>query len=235
MIDGIGGPVSATSTNAPLGKPDRRLKFVDDAAHDDYMYRLQNYGKKAMDKELHDASYGEPSPEDRIKLAKLRTAAFKKNPRAIQALIALQKSAVSGEMGFSLDDALHYAAMPITVPTKLAWKATKWTGQKLGLISKGSSSPEDVRLAMLRAAASRRQAATARARAADAQTEAELRTQQQLAAAADAEAEAADAEAAAKSEAMRTKEIEANPDLANVDDDSGKLATLDVLGALLDK
>jgi len=220
MIDGIGGPVSATSLNAPMGKPDRRLKFVDDPAHDDYMYRLQKHGKVAMDKELHDASYGEASPSDRIKLAKLRTAAFRKNPRAIKALIALQRSAVSGDdAGLSLDSALHYAAMPITVPTKLAWKATKWTGKKLGIISKGGSSPEDIRLAKLRAARKRTEAAQARARAADANTEAELRAQQALASAADAEAEAADAEAAAKEEAARTKEVEANPDALSTQDD----------------
>jgi hypothetical protein len=221
LSDLIDGKLTSTSLEAPLGNPDRRLKFVDDPAHDDYMYRLQKHGKVAMDKELHDASYGEASPTDRIKLAKLRTAAFQKNPRAIKALIALQRSAVSGDdAGFSLDSALHYAAMPITLPVKAAYKATKWTGQKLGLISKGGSSPEDIRLAKLRAARKRTEAAQARARAADANTEAELRAQQALASAADAEAEAADAEAAAKEEAARTKEVEANPD-ATFDDESG--------------
>lgn len=119
--------------------------------------------------------------------------------------------------GSFLSDTWKYATMPITVPTKYAWKATKWTGRKLG-ITKGGSSPEQVRLAKLAAARKRAEAAQARARAADAETEAELRAQQAIASAADAEADAADAAALAKEAAMRTKEIEANPDLANLDD-----------------
>ena len=71
--------------------------------------------------------------------------------------------------------------MPITVPAKYLYKGAKWTGQQLGIVSKGGApSPEQVRLAKLRAARQRSLAAQARARAADAQTNAELRAQQAI-------------------------------------------------------
>lgn len=147
------------------------------------------------------------------------------NPRAAESLRRLrQAGTVAGgdQMGisFNIKDAFKYATAPIWLPAKHIAKAAKWTGQKLGIVSKGGGgSPEQARLARMRAAAQRRKAAQARARAADAQTQAELRAQQSIADAADAEAEAADAEALSKEAEMRTKEIEADPDQAMVEDD----------------
>jgi hypothetical protein len=142
------------------------------------------------------------------------------NPRAVKALAELKKSGdiMGGDfIGFSLSSAFKYATAPIWLPAKHIASAAKWTGQKLGIVSKGGSSPEQVRLSQLTAARKRATAARARAAAADAKTQAELRAQNAIAAAADAEADAADAEALAKEAAMKTKEVEANPDLASED------------------
>jgi hypothetical protein len=163
---------------------------------------------------------------DIVKLAKAG------NPRAVKALASLKKTGeiMGGDfIGSFLSSAFKYATMPITVPAKAAWKATKWTGRKLG-ITHGSASPEQVRLSKLTAARKRSEAAQARAKAADAETEAELRAQQAIASAADAEADAADAAALAKEAAMRTKEIEANPAMANQDDDSNEDSSGEFVG-----
>jgi hypothetical protein len=166
------------------------------------------------------------SPAEKKMLSALVKLAQAGNPRAVKALDALKKSGeiMGGSfVGLSLSSAFNYAMKPITVPTKYlakgVYKGAKWTGQKLGIISK-SQSAEQVRLAKMQAAAKRRAAFAARARAADANTQAELRAQQSIADAADAEADAADAEALAKEAAMRTKEIEADPSQANASDDS---------------
>ena len=68
---------------------ERRPRFIDSAAADDYMYRLQKLGKKAMDRELHDATYGDEAltPQQRIALAKLQTRAWKGDPRAQHAVL----------------------------------------------------------------------------------------------------------------------------------------------------
>jgi hypothetical protein len=113
-------------------------------------------------------------------------------------------------VGWGISDAFKVAMLPITVPTKYAWKATKAVGHAIGIGNK-SKSADDVRLARLKSAQQRARAATARARAADAQSDAEYRAQQQLAAAADAEADAADAEATAKEAAIMTAESQYLP------------------------
>jgi hypothetical protein len=157
------------------------------------------------------------SAEDQKMLEAIVKLAKVGNPRAQKALAALRKTGeISGgdAVGFSLSKAFKYATAPIWLPAKGIAKGAKWTGQQLGIVSKGRASPEQVRLQKLRAAQKRAAAAQARARAADAQNEAEYRAQQAIAAAADAEADAADAEATAKEQAMRTAEIEANPDMA---------------------
>jgi hypothetical protein len=169
---------------------------------------------------------------EKKQLAQIVALAKAGNPRAAKALAALKQSGeiMGGSptlgsqtlgsqtlVGFGISDAFSFAMKPITYPIQKAWDATKWTARKLG-ITHSNPSPEDVRLSQLRAAHQRAVAAQARARAADAQTEAELRAQQSIADAAQAEADAADAEALSKEAAMRTKEIEANPDLANQDD-----------------
>ena len=157
---------------------------------------------------------------EKQQLAAIQKLAAAGNPRATEALNRLKASGaiVGGDvMGFSFGDALKYATAPIWWPAQQLAKGAKWTGQQLGIVSKGSPSPEQVRLNMLRAAAQRRKAAAARAAAADAQTQAELRAQQSIADAADAEAEAADAQALSQEAAMRTKEIEADPEMANID------------------
>jgi hypothetical protein len=166
------------------------------------------------------------SESDKKMLASIVKLAKSGNPRAVKALAALKKSGeiMGGDfVGSFLSKAFNYATMPITVPAKGVWAATKWTGRQLGITKGGhTATPEEVRLAKLRAARQRTIAAQAKARAADAQTEAELRSQEAIASAADAEAQAADAEALAKEAAMRTAEIEANPDMATsqTDEDS---------------
>lgn len=142
------------------------------------------------------------------------------NPRAVEALKKMRATGtISGgdhvDVGFSLSKAFSYVMKPVTYPLKKLGQGLKWTGQKLGIVSKGgSASPEQVRLNMLRAAANRQRAAQAKLNAANAQTEAELRAQNAIAAAAEAEAEAQEAEAAAREAAMMTKEAEANPETA---------------------
>lgn len=113
-------------------------------------------------------------------------------------------------VGWGISDAFKVAMLPITVPTKYAWKGTKAVGRAIGFGSKGQSA-DQARLARMQSAQARVRAAQARARAADAQSEAEYRAQQQLAAAADAEADAADAEATAKEAAMMTAEAQYLP------------------------
>jgi len=113
-------------------------------------------------------------------------------------------------VGWGISDAFKVAMLPITVPTKYAWKATKAVGHAIGIGNKAS------RLTMFGWLASSRlnsepEPLTARARAADAQSDAEYRAQQQLAAAADAEADAADAEATAKEAAIMTAESQYLP------------------------
>jgi hypothetical protein len=180
------GKIIDTALAAPDRPFERRARFIDDAAHNDYMFRLAKHGAKAMDAELHDATYGDdaPTPKQRIALAKLRTRAWRGDVKAQHALNALASKTALVE-GWSI-------------------KPWKW--------GKKSPSAQDVRLAKMRAAAKRAQAARAKAAAADAETEAEQRTQQAIADAADAEADAADAEATAKEQKMRTAEAEANPD-----------------------
>jgi hypothetical protein len=164
------------------------------------------------------------SEADKKMLAEISALAKSGNPRAIKALAELKKSGeiMGGDfIGFSLKSAFKYATAPIWLPAYGAYKGAKWTGRKLGITKGGSASPEQVRLAKLKAARQRAIAAQAKARAADAQTEAELRAQEAIASAAEAEAQAADAEALQKEAAMRTAEIEANPDMATSQEDDG--------------
>lgn len=166
------------------------------------------------------------SPAEKKMLLAITNLAKAGNPRAKNALAQLKKSGdiMGGDvLGLSMTKAFKYATAPVWLPAKYAAKGVaktaKWTGQQLGIVKKGSS-PEQVRLAKMRAAAKRRAAAAARARAADAQTAAELRAQESIASAADAEADAADAEALAKEAAMRTAEAEADPEQGLSEDDS---------------
>ena len=159
--------------------------------------------------------------EDKKMLSAIVKLAKVGNPRAQKALIALKQSGdIAGDsMGFNFNvkKFFHYATAPVWLPAKGLYKGA----QAFGLASKGGGggSPEQQRLAMMAAAAKRRQAAEARAAAADAQSEAEQRAQLAIAAAADAEADAKDAEALAKEQAMKTKEVQADPSsLATADD-----------------
>jgi hypothetical protein len=165
-------------------------------------------------------------PEDKKMLEAVVKLAKVGNPRAVKALAILRKTGeISGgdDVGLSLKSAFKYATAPVWLPAYGAYKGAKWTGQKLGIVSKGGkASPEQVRLKKLQAAQKRAKAAQARARAADAQNEAEYRAQQAIASAADAEADAADAEAVAKEQAMRTAEVEAAPDLASTEADGSE-------------
>lgn len=158
-----------------------------------------------------------------VKLSKLG------NPRAQKALAALKQSGeiAGGDfIGLSFSSAFKYATAPVWLPAYGAYRGAKWTGQKLGIVSKGGKgSPEQQRLNMMRAAAKRRQAAEARAAAADAQTAAEQRAQSAIADAADAEADAADAAALAQEEAMKTREVQADPSTLVRDEAEG-----DVIG-----
>jgi hypothetical protein len=215
---------------------ERRPRFIDDAAAADYMFKLSKHGKAAMDAELHDATYGEAalSPRQRIALAKLQTRAWKGdptarldllaitaragNPHAQKALAALKRAGQTDSMGW-LAPALKWASSPLWMPAYGVYKGAQWTSKQLFGTGKGGN-PEQQRLAMMRAAAKRRQAAEARAAAADAQTEAEQRAQAAIADAADAEADAADAEALAREEAMKTKEVQADPSTLVRDSDS---------------
>jgi hypothetical protein len=161
------------------------------------------------------------TPAEKKMLSSIVSLAKAGNPRAQKSLQMLKQSGMimgGDHVGLSFGTAFKYATAPIWMPAVGVAKAAKWTGQKLGIVSKGHASPEQVRLNMMRAAAKRRAAATARARAADAQTEAELRAQESIASAADAEADAADAAALAQTAAMRTKEIEADPSQAQSSD-----------------
>lgn len=148
------------------------------------------------------------TPAEKKMISAMQKLAKAGNPRAASALASLRKSGavVGGDhVGSIISDSFNWAMKPLKLPAQMLYKGAKWTGQQLGIVSKGSS-PEQARLARMRAAAQRRKAAQAKAAAADAQTEAELRAQQSIADAADAEAEAADAEALAKEAAMRTAE-----------------------------
>ena len=157
------------------------------------------------------------TPAEVKMVAAIHSLAKAGNPRAAEGLRRLRESgAIMGgdHVGLSISETFKYATAPVWLPAKHLYAGAKWTGKKLGIVSKGQASPEQVRLAQMRAAAQRRVAAQARANAADAQTEAELRAQQSIATAADAEADAADAEALSKEAAMRTKEIAADPSQA---------------------
>lgn len=151
-------------------------------------------------------------------LASIVSLAKAGNPRAAEALKKLRASGsiVGGDfVGFSIKNAFKFVTKPIWYPAQKLGQGLKWIGKKAGIVSKGSpTSPEQVRLNMMRAAAKRRLAAAARARAADAHTEAEIRAQEALASAADAEADADEAEAAAKQAAMLTREVEVDPSAA---------------------
>jgi hypothetical protein len=224
------GKMIDTALAAPDPPFDRRPRFIDDAAHNEYMYQLQRQGAKAMDVEKRDATYGDaaPTPQQRITLAKLQTRAWQGdprarlallvhsanagNPRAQQVITALKQS--SDTMGW-LAPALKWASSPLWMPAYGAYKGAQWTSKQLFGTGKGQGNAGQQRLAMMRAAAKRRQAAEARAAAADAQSEAEQRAQAAIADAADSEADAADAEALAREEAMKTKEVEADPSQAS--------------------
>ena len=228
----LGRMIDTAMTNDPPFE--RRPRFIDSAAASEYMYQLGKKGKKAMDSELHDATYGDadPTPQQRIAIARLQTRAWQGDQKAQFTLIALKAKAgqpraqqalaqlratgqISGSSVGWLGTALKWGTSPVWAPAYGVYKGAKWTGQQLGITSKGGSNPEQQRLAMMRAAAKRRQAAEARAAAADAQTAAEQRAQAAIADAADAEADAADAEALAREEAMKTKEVDADPSQAS--------------------
>lgn len=53
------GKIIDTALAAPDRPFERRPRFIDDAAASDYMYRLGKKGKRAMDAELYDATYGD--------------------------------------------------------------------------------------------------------------------------------------------------------------------------------
>lgn len=168
---------------------------------------------------------GKPmTPVEQKQLTAIVKMAQTGNPNAKKALAVLKAqghSIVMGGMGvWGLSTAWKIA----TAPVRGAIAATKWTGQQLGIIKKGGGggSPDQIRLAKMRAASQRQKAALARARAADSQSEAEYRAQAQLAAAADAEAEAADAEATAREAVQATAEAEFAPgQVAEQADSSG--------------
>jgi hypothetical protein len=169
------------------------------------------------------AALGTMRPAEKKMIEAIRNLAHAGNPRAQKSLAALKRSghSVGGDfVGFSIAKAFKYATAPVWLPAKGIYKATKWTGKKLGIVS-SKKSPQDARLARMRAASKRRAAAEARARAADAQTEAELRAQQSIARAADAEADAADAQALQQEASMRTAEAEADPSALDPEDTSG--------------
>ena len=151
------------------------------------------------------------SDEDKKMLASIVQLAKLGNPRAQKALAEMKKTnLVAGDsIGFGIKSFFKYATAPIWLPAKGISKLS----QKV--FGKGGSSPEQQRLNMMRNAAKRRKAFDARAAAADAQSEAEKRAQLAIADAADAEADAADAEALAKEQAMKTKEVEADPSQAS--------------------
>ena len=162
------------------------------------------------------------SEADKKMLASIVSLAKVGNPRAQKALAALKQSgeiAGGDVIGFGLGTAFKYATAPVWAPAYGLYKGAQWTGKKMG-IGTGQSA-ESRRLSMMKAAAKRRQAAEARAAAADAETAAEQRAQNAIADAADAEADAADAQALAKEEAMKTKEVEADPNSLARDDQSG--------------
>jgi hypothetical protein len=165
--------------------------------------------------------------DDKRNLAAIVKLAKVGNPRAQRLLAYLKKTGqiASTSMGRSrpgpdssggdnvgwLASALKWTSSPLWMPAYGAYKGAQWTSKQLFGTGKGGGSAEQQRLAMMRAAYKRRQAAEARAAAADAQSEAEQRAQAAIADAADAEADAADAQALAKEEAMKTKEVEADP------------------------
>ena len=127
--------------------------------------------------------------DDKRNLAAIIKLAKVGNPRAQRLLAYLKKSGQIADtsMGSNrtfigsdnvgwLGTALKWTTAPVWAPAYGIYKGSKWTGQQLGIVSKGGpGSPEQQRLNMMRAAAKRRQAAEARAAAADAQTAAEQR------------------------------------------------------------
>ena len=154
------------------------------------------------------------SPAEAKMLSSMQALAKAGNPRAVEALRKLQAtgSVAGGDfIGLSITDAFKYATAPVWWPAQKLAQGAKWTGQKLGIVSKGSTSPQDVRISKMKAAFQRRKAAEAAAMAADAQTEAELRAQQSIVDAANAEADAQDAKALQQEAAMKTSELEADP------------------------
>jgi hypothetical protein len=175
------------------------------------------------------------TPAEAKMLQAMRSLAKAGNPRAAAALkkLAAQGVVVGGDfVGSGITDAFKTVTSPIWWPAQKLAQGTKWVGQKMGIVSKGAASPQDVRLAKMRASFQRRKAAEAKAMAADAQTEAELRAQQSIVDAANAEADAADADALSKEAAMKTAELEADPSQSaeytsaqalhqGTDDDSG--------------
>ena len=175
------------------------------------------------------------SAEDKKMLSAIVKLAKVGNPRAQKALRMMRESGEMGGsgMGFGWKSAFKYATAPVWLPAYGAYKGAKWTGQKMGIISKGSN-PEQVRLAKMKAAYKRKQAAQARAAAADAQTEAEQRAQQAIADAADAEADAADATAFSKEQKMKTAEAEANPDSIPTADSSPETSAGSFVGGWTD-
>ena len=154
------------------------------------------------------------SPADKKMLLTITKLAKAGNPRAQKALDALKKTGeiMGGDfVGVSLSKAFKYATAPITYPLKKLGQAAKWTGKKLGIV-KGKKSAEQIRLNRIAAARKRRLAAQAKARAKDAESQAEVRAQEAIAAAAEAEADAAEAEALSQEMAMKTAEVEADPE-----------------------
>ena len=149
------------------------------------------------------------SDADKMKLSAIVKLAKIGNPRAQKALAVLRQS---GEItgGVGLSKAFAYATSPIGLPFSATSSMGKflWWGKK-------HKSAQDIRLDKMRAASKRAAAAKARAAAADAESEAERRAQEAIASAADAEADAADAQALAKEMAMKTAEVEANPESAS--------------------
>ncbi len=215
-------PAAEKSLRA-IGSRTTQLRGVVQAHASDKVARGLDAGTALQRSIIQGAASAAMTPAEAKMLEAVQKLAKAGNPRAIEGLKRLRASGavVGGDfVGLSISETFKYATAPVWLPAKHLYQGAKWVGQRMGIVSKGGSSPEQQRLSMMRAAAQRRKAASARAAAADAQTTAELRAQQAIAASADAEADAADAESLAKEAAMHTREVEADPS-QYLDDESG--------------
>jgi len=207
-----------------LGAESKKLRGVVGAHVSGRAYRHLSRAKQLQQTIMGAAAAAAMTPAEAKMLQAVQSLAKAGNPRAIYGLQRLKETGmISGGdyVGLSFGQVFKYATAPVWLPAYGLYKGTKWTGQKVFGGGGGGSNPEQARLARMRAAAQRQKAAEAKAAAADAQTEAELRAQQAIADAAQAEADAADAAALQKEAAMKTAELEANPEQALKSQDDG--------------